>query len=199
MSTLIASLLRSGGPATIAGFVITVVVDAINRSARRLLTHVLKERHKAEPPSIAHGDAASAVEPPVLSVWIRASSDHCRPRGIRGRPESAGLVVAVIGSGTRHQCGHSVMPQSGIVRSAETASMNRFCALVDGAGSSRPVVEIAPSARHRLAVATVNRTCWRTVKLASHRNLHSGAVPPAVLSGAGAFAWVNSTMLEACH
>ena len=96
--TAIISLLFRRSPTAIAGFVRTVVVDAVERQSKRRIAHVGIEVFKYEP-SFTDCDAATAVVFPVFVVWIGAASEHFRPSIIRCRfALSRGLSVFLAAS-----------------------------------------------------------------------------------------------------
>ena len=65
-------------PTAVARLVISVVVDAVNLFAWRLLFHVLQKVFK-DLPSFAHFYSTSSVSSKAFDVWIRASGFHCSP------------------------------------------------------------------------------------------------------------------------
>jgi hypothetical protein len=71
-------------PATIAGFVTAIVVDAANACAGRTLAHVGKEVFEDQP-SFANGDASSSIARPTVIVGVGASLDHLHPRAVGWR------------------------------------------------------------------------------------------------------------------
>ena len=81
-SRSIVYLFLRGRPAAIVGFVIAVVVDAVESHANRPFTHVFKERLKVQP-SVANRDSASAVSLETSVVCVRAPPLHASP-GIIG-------------------------------------------------------------------------------------------------------------------
>ncbi len=89
----ISSLHAGRRPPTIAGLVIFVVVDPIQRMLlRRALTHVFIEILKTGLPSLTHLDAASAVARPRCISRIVASFTHSIPnRKLRRFRQSVGF------------------------------------------------------------------------------------------------------------
>lgn len=74
----VSSLLLGRCPPTIPGFVVAVVVDAVDRHADRSFTHVRQEVREVAPP-LAHNDALSAVSIPAPGIWVVAPSNHRLP------------------------------------------------------------------------------------------------------------------------
>ena len=68
-------------PAAVAWFVVSVVVDAIQRSAGRALAHVSKKIVE-QFPRLAEGYAFSAVMPPAIVLRVGASLNHGGPRTV---------------------------------------------------------------------------------------------------------------------
>lgn len=66
-ATLIIPLLLWRSPADVSGFVIAVVVDAIQRQSRWTRSGMCKERLKTLSPLDAHRDATAAI---VFVIWI---------------------------------------------------------------------------------------------------------------------------------
>lgn len=79
----IAGLLAFGGPATVAWFVMAVVVDALDRvRGRRLRPHVGEKGREVVAPAIADRDTAATVIGVVVRVLIEAARFHSGPRDI---------------------------------------------------------------------------------------------------------------------
>lgn len=100
-------------PSAIARLVALGVIDPVDRSARRPISHVGKERRKAAAalePAVAYGDAAPAVEVEVGSVLVRAPLDHVRPRDERGR-STAPVTALAMGAAV---CLRSVASSAGV-------------------------------------------------------------------------------------
>src|SRR5258708_12147525 len=82
-------LLRLRGPAAVAGFVVAVVLDAVDRVLRRRSRpHVRVERRVVVEPTIAHQDAAASVVLVALVVRIEAAFLHRTPDCIFRRSRS---------------------------------------------------------------------------------------------------------------
>lgn len=79
----VCGLLLPRGPAAVAGFVIAVVVDAIQRQARRWFAHILEEGLEAVPPPGADGDPAPAVILKRFFVRVVAALHHSVPSAVR--------------------------------------------------------------------------------------------------------------------
>lgn len=79
----IPGLYSVGRPAAIVRFVITVVVDAIDRMfSGRSRPHVRKERRVVVPPAIADRDSSSAVVQIPLVVGVVTATTHPLPRRV---------------------------------------------------------------------------------------------------------------------
>ena len=89
----IVGLLTPSRPPTVAGFVISIVVDAIESQFRRSFAHVGEEVVK-EMPSLTHIDASPAVMLEVLVCGIAASIEHAGPRFI-GSGHLASAIMAM--------------------------------------------------------------------------------------------------------
>jgi hypothetical protein len=87
-SSCVSHLFRSCCPSAVSGLVVAVVVDAVNRKAKRLLAHVGKEVFK-DLPSFANHYPSTAVMLETLPIRIGASGMHSSPCN----PRLAGLVV----------------------------------------------------------------------------------------------------------
>ena len=80
-SSTIVILHRPSSPAHVAGFVVAVVVDAVQRQGRIWLrSDVCEKRGEVVQPLIAHSDAASAVVFPLLKRRVGASFSRIHPR-----------------------------------------------------------------------------------------------------------------------
>src|SRR6185436_16398544 len=83
-------------PATIAGFITSRVVDAIDGLPWRTLAHIDKEVGEGQP-SLANGDALAAILPVAAMALPHTSRDHVVPRLVgRGLPVSAIVAVTVL-------------------------------------------------------------------------------------------------------
>jgi hypothetical protein len=81
------------GPADIAGFVVPVVVDAVDGLSGRALAHVLQESFEAQP-TFTNGDAAPAVTRPSIAFRIGASLYYFHPGAIGWRwPSLSGVAM----------------------------------------------------------------------------------------------------------
>ncbi len=79
--TLISGLLLWGGPAAVARFVITVVVNAVNGMfRRRLWPHVSKEIDEGLQPAVAHYNIAPTIPVVAAITRVAASFTHSCPR-----------------------------------------------------------------------------------------------------------------------
>jgi hypothetical protein len=86
----IGCLFSGRGPSTIRGFVVAVVVDAIDRVARRTAAHVGQKVIERKSPSLAYGNAPSAVILIPDVARVLASSLHALPNLVFGRRFTAG-------------------------------------------------------------------------------------------------------------
>src|SRR5271165_314239 len=86
--SLVGSLLIFCGPANVSRFVISIIVDTINRvlghqpqRSRRLWppSNVSKESPKISLPLLTNGNASTTIMPPSVVIWIEASLLHAYP------------------------------------------------------------------------------------------------------------------------
>jgi len=94
--TPVVRLFLARSPSTVARFIISIVVDAIQSQSFRLLSHVGNEIHKVMP-SLAHFDPTSAVIRVVGRARIFTSRNHSRPALVRrstGVPMPESVLVA---------------------------------------------------------------------------------------------------------
>ena len=90
----VVDLLCFGGPSAIAWLVRPVIVDSVDGMARgRSLAHIGEERLETVPPSVAYGDAASAVVLPANVPRIRAALHDSTPRVVLGSSLSSSAVT----------------------------------------------------------------------------------------------------------
>jgi hypothetical protein len=82
-------LLLDGGPATVTGFVVTIVVDAIQRESSRACAHIGEKVLEAVP-ALADRDTPPTVTRPVVARCVAAPLQHALPRVV-------GLCAAVRG------------------------------------------------------------------------------------------------------
>jgi hypothetical protein len=80
--TFIFAALQMRGPMTIARFIVTVIVDAINNFPPRSFTHVGKKVFKREP-SFANFNSSTTVISVPSSLFVCAANDHVGPALIR--------------------------------------------------------------------------------------------------------------------
>jgi hypothetical protein len=99
-------LLASGRPATVARFVVSVIVDAVNGVVGgRTRPHISQERGEVIAPAVAHGDASPAVIRPALDVRVVTAVLEADPgRVFHGLPLAAvGAAVAMLRKRGRHK------------------------------------------------------------------------------------------------
>ena len=104
-------LLFPGAPLAIARFVVAVIVDAIEGEPERPLAHVREKSFERVAPTIADGDAATAVIAPVLMPGVKAALLHRIPTAIGWR-----------GGAVRRMA----MRQSGKILAAKTSAACRM-------------------------------------------------------------------------
>lgn len=80
----IGALLFLCGPTAIAGLVVAVVVDAVQRPPIRPLSHIRQEAFKAHPSRTDRNPSAPVVAPGYVA-WARASLHHSEPDVMRRR------------------------------------------------------------------------------------------------------------------
>jgi hypothetical protein len=88
----ISRLFFQGCPATIAGFVIAVVFNAIKGLVDRALTHVGKEVRKSQPP-FAYSNSTISVVFPSRVFRVGTSTDHVLPRSVGTRSLSVNYMA----------------------------------------------------------------------------------------------------------
>lgn len=91
-------LLGLCGPSTVAGFVVPVIVDAVECPAERPWSHVREEVLERVHPSLTDGDSAASVVLPVPGVRISAALAHGGPT-VKFRGGSTASAVPMRGSG----------------------------------------------------------------------------------------------------
>lgn len=101
--TSIVSLFFWRRPPAIAGFVVSVVVYAIDRHAERCVPHIGKERSKAGPPALANRYAPAAVQVVATVCRCIAALLHVRPDSIGSKFR---FGVPLFSSGGDAVCGH---------------------------------------------------------------------------------------------
>ncbi len=79
--TAIEMLFASRRPAHVSGFVVAVVIDAVNRMmACRPTTHVSQKRLKRLAPAFTHTNSTSAVPTKRFAARVQAARFHADPR-----------------------------------------------------------------------------------------------------------------------
>lgn len=104
---LILTLLQPSRPAAIAGFVVPVIVDAIERQAGGPWPHVRKEGVERVQPTLTHLDPAPAVVAIVHEGRLRAPRNHRTPRIVLGRLSplfATALAVNRVSDGVQVGC-----------------------------------------------------------------------------------------------
>jgi len=87
-------LLLSGGPPTVAGFVVPAIVDTVKtHSGGWALAHVREEGYEGLTPAFTHTDASTAVVAKVRHVRILATLDHVSPRPVFSRTKEAMVLT----------------------------------------------------------------------------------------------------------
>ena len=84
-------LLSARRPAAIAGLVVAVVIDAVERHVCGTLAHVSEEVLK-EKPSLADTDAPASIARPLGHGFIAAASAHSAPTLVSGGASGAVLL-----------------------------------------------------------------------------------------------------------
>lgn len=118
----VAHLFMACRPSAIAGFVVTVVVDAVNRMlfARPQTDIRQKIRERCEP-SGANTNASTTVVLEVLERWISASTLNVAPGGVLGGPSAISRATVLKISGIRDRMSGSH------VRSLKTSLVRMAC------------------------------------------------------------------------
>lgn len=88
-------LLQASRPPAVPRLVISIAVQAINRVARRALTHVRKEIDKRAIPALAHLNSPTAILREILKVRVFAAPLHPNPDAV-SRASFAATLVAVL-------------------------------------------------------------------------------------------------------
>lgn len=82
------------GPSAIAGFVMTVVFNAVDRMLRRWTRpNITQESHERLSPVITDANPATAVVFEVVKFRVRAARDHLAPRDVFRRSFLASMAV----------------------------------------------------------------------------------------------------------
>src|SRR5262249_51900267 len=93
-SRLVALLLGARGPAAVAGFVATRVVEPIERMPRgRARTKIGQERHEVVAPPRADADSARAIGVIARVARVGATADHPVPNVVFGAREGAPRTI----------------------------------------------------------------------------------------------------------
>jgi len=94
------------GPSAIAGFVITVYVDAVQRGGVWSFSHIAKEGHEIGTPRLADHDAAPTVVFVTSDLWIGASRKRSLPTVVGSSMKfgvsMSGLKLSGLQSGPRY-------------------------------------------------------------------------------------------------
>lgn len=99
----IACLLGLGRPADIARFVISIIIDSVDRMQRRRhRADVVAEGHEVYHPLVADPDAATAVTHPVLPLRIADARFHRSPALVN---DGIDLAVGCVNRGPNDQRG----------------------------------------------------------------------------------------------
>lgn len=140
----ISALFRDGRPPAVPRLVVAVAVDAVDRVRRRRpWTHVREERFKVIRPSLAHGDAAPAIQRVRVLAGVCAATAHRIPRVVLGRGPGYGLVsVSVV----------AMVSASSAIGPAATLSHRRLLLRVDGHAA-----RLLPTTRAALQISTFSR------------------------------------------
>lgn len=69
-------------PSTVVRFVISVIVDTVNRGANRLSAHIRQEVFERLSPTYTNRNTAPAIALPVFMLSICASLNHRRPSSV---------------------------------------------------------------------------------------------------------------------
>lgn len=95
--------LRSGcRPATVTRLIISIVINAVERSPRRTLAHVGKEVFEAVFPAVADGNSSRPVSGEIVMAGAQASLSHGSPRFVsRVRLNGVRLLPHHIEAGAR--------------------------------------------------------------------------------------------------
>lgn len=83
LAALVVGLLLVGGPAHVAGLIVPVVVDAVDRHAwMRPPAHVIEKCLVTVSPALTYGDSSAAVISKLVLSRILASLNHAAPTNI---------------------------------------------------------------------------------------------------------------------
>jgi hypothetical protein len=79
----VSGLLDETRPATVARFVVAIIVNAINRCTNWSVSHVSKEVRERLSPAIAYRNAPSSVATVGPVIWIMTALDHLVPYAVK--------------------------------------------------------------------------------------------------------------------
>lgn len=98
VSALVLGLLSPSGPTAVRRCVVSVHVDAVDRTISRRLAHVGKERLEGTSPSCADLDSSTAVVLEVVALRISAALEHFAPSTVRAglRERTASQAPSVL-------------------------------------------------------------------------------------------------------
>jgi hypothetical protein len=95
VAALIEALFRISRPTAIAGFVMAIIVDAVQGSPGRTIAHVSQECLERLTPSLADGNAPAAIPEIGAMAGVGTSLNHPMPRAVRPC-SAAALSVPVL-------------------------------------------------------------------------------------------------------
>lgn len=79
---VITDLHGTWSPNAVGGFIISIIVYALESIAFGARSHILKKIKEAIPPALAHAYSAPSIMLEVAAIWIQASLLHCGPNRI---------------------------------------------------------------------------------------------------------------------
>lgn len=91
IGTLVIGLLPAFGPAHVARFVTTTVIDPVQRRALWPRSHVAQERREIRPPLVAHDDPSASIVSESWVIRVVTAFLSRAPRDVFGRAETAML------------------------------------------------------------------------------------------------------------
>jgi hypothetical protein len=152
-------------PATIARFVVTVVVNAVDAPALGSLAHIGKEVHKGAP-SFADRNSPAAIIRPLRASRVGTARNHTVPRMISTRGVATLFRVAVMLCGQRIAV---VLPVL-VVLEAVAASIDRTLTSINGTsrtqvdGYRKKAASVRITRHQEVALSGVTRAAGRTAR-----------------------------------
>jgi hypothetical protein len=123
--TAIAGLRLRSRPAAVAGFVVPIVVDTVERHSGGALAHIGEEVFEVAPP-FAERDASSAIPLELSCFRVGAALPHVDPRGVGSVGVASGAAPVLGDLGGEPLTPNA--PATGGIAAPQVATLNGCCA-----------------------------------------------------------------------